>query len=237
MESAGNVAASNEPQMNFFQRLIGVFMSPEDTFEDVKKSPKWVAPLILVLLVTLLFTMLITPISVPEQMAKQREKMADQGMSETQIDQALETGMRFAKIGAPIAAIFGTMAIMAVLAAILLFLGNILLGGGCRFVDMWSLVIYSYFIPLLGMLIKLPLILSKQTIDVPLGLGTFIDSGTSFIYQLMKTMEIFAIWQFVVMAIGFAVFYKFSKIKAFITVFALFAVTVLIQAGLASMAQ
>lgn len=237
MESAGNVSTSSDPQMNFFQRLVGVFVSPEETFEDVKRAPKWVAPLVLVLLVTLVFTMLITPISVPEQMEKQRDKMAERGMSDAQIDQALETGMRFAKIGGPIGAIFGTLAITALFAAVLLFLGNIVLGGSCRFGDMWAVVIYSYLVPLLGMLIKLPLIMSKQTVDVPLGLGTFLEQGTSFSYHLLKGVEIFSVWQFFVMAIGFAVFYRFSKSKAYITVFALFVVTLLIQAGLASMAS
>ena len=237
MESAENLAGSNEPQMNFLQRLVGVFMSPGETFEDVKKSPRWVAPFILVLVFTLIFTMIILPISMPEQMAKQRVKLADRGMTEAQIDQAVETGMRFAKIGGPISAIVGTSAVIALIAAILLFFGNILLGGGCRFVDMWSLVIYSYYVPLLGMLIKLPLIMSKQTIDVPLGLGTFIEPGTTFFYHVMKSVEIFSVWQFVVMAIGFAVFYRFSKSKAFIAVFALFAVTLLIQSGLAYMGQ
>ena len=223
-----NVSASNA---NFLQNFINVFFSPRQTMESIDRNPKWVLPFLVMLIIILLFTMVTINISLKEQLPKQRVKMEEKGMSDEQIDNAIEMGQKIGKIIGPISALVASAAFTAIMALIIWFMGNIVLGGLTSFKKVFTVYIYSSFISILGMIIKIPLILQKETMDVNFSLASFFnpDNMNKYFYAFMKSVEVFEVWRFVVLAIGFAVVYKFSMKKSAWAMFALFVIYVVIM--------
>ena len=102
---------------------------------------------------------------------------------------------------------------------------------------MFSVYTYASLIGMFGLLLRIPLILSKQTADVHFSLASFMspDQSKTILYNILKGFEIFSIWQFIVLAIGFAVIYKFSMKKSGWTMAVLFLITVFVMAGFSQM--
>jgi len=221
-------------ELNFFQRFMGIFLSPRETYESIDRKPDWVMPLLVLVLITVAFTFITMPISMPEQMAKQREKLEEKGQSAEEIDAAMAMGEKFGKIIGPIGAAIGTGLILVLMSAIFLFIGNFILGGQTTFLKMFSVYLYTSLIGILAMLVKLPLILSKNTTDVSFSLAMLLpaDAAKSFLYYILKSIELFSIWHFALLAIAFSVLYKFSMKKSAWVMVVLFGIYVLISATL-----
>jgi hypothetical protein len=113
------------------------------------------------------------------------------------------------------------LVLYALISAIFLFIGNIILGGKARFVQLLSIYSYSYLIVmLLGMIVKVPLILARQTTQVNLSPAVFFspEQVGQAIFNFIQSFDIFNIWFIIVFGIGFAVIYAFSKPKGIISV-------------------
>ena len=65
-----NMEAVETGKMNVFERIIGVFTSPKETFEDINKKPTWFVPFILLTVVVLLASLFLMDIRMADQMAK-----------------------------------------------------------------------------------------------------------------------------------------------------------------------
>lgn len=219
MESNQQMAESN-----FFENLINVFFSPRKTMESVDRNPKWVLPLAVLLALTLIFTILTINVTMTEQMHKQRQVLEKRGMSDEEIDNAIQVGQKVGKIIAPISAIVVVAIFTALIALFIWFVGNIILGGYATYKKVFTILIYSSFISAIGMLIKIPLILQKKTSDITFSLASFFnpENMNKYLYSFLKTIEVFEVWRFVVLAIGFAVVYRFSMKKSAWTMVVLF---------------
>lgn len=233
-ENNSGVNLATKSEMNAFQRFIGIFLSPREAIESINRKPNWLVPLIIIALASLIFTMVTLPISMPEQMQKQREKLEEQNKSDEEIDTAMAMGEKFGKIFAPVGAIVGTVIVLVLMAAIYLFIGNVILGGETTFKKMFSMYTYTSLIGVLAMALKLPLVLSQKTMDISFSLSMLLpaDQAKNFIYYVLKSVEVFSIWQFALLAIGFSVLYKFTMKKSVWIMVVLFLVYVLISATL-----
>lgn len=223
-------ARNGMSNMNVFQKMIGVFTSPRETFTAIDQKPDWIAPMIVIIIITLIFTMITMPIQMPEQMQKQREKLEERGMSDEEIDQALATGEKIGKIFGPVGALIAVPVMLLLFSLLFWFVGNIILGGQTSFKKMFSVYTYTSLIGTVGLLIKLPIIVSKQSADVHFSLATFLspDKSESLLYTILKNFEVFNIWHYVVLAIGFSVVYKFSMKKAGWTMAVMFILSILV---------
>ncbi len=228
MEANQQVAESN-----FFENLINVFFSPRKTMESVDRNPKWVLPLAVLLVLTLISTILTLNVTMTEQMHKQRQILEERGMSDEEIDNAIQMGQKIGKVIAPISAVVAGGIFVALIALFIWFVGNIILGGETTFKKVFTVFIYSSFISAVGMLIKVPLILQKKTADITFSLASFFnpESMNKFLYSFLKSIEVFEVWRFVVLAIGFSVIYRFSMKKSAWTMAILF----LLYAGLTTL--
>jgi hypothetical protein len=221
----------NQNQMSIFDKILNVFFAPRKTFESINQKPDWLVPMIIVVVVALVFTTLIMPVVMPEQMAKQRTKLEQQGMSSEQIDRSMEIGMKAGKIMGPVGAVFGTVIYLLIISGILLFVGNIILGGKTTFKKLLSVVSYSSLIGSVYSLILLPLILAKKTMEVHFSLATFMsnDAANTLMYQFLKKIDLFSLWGFIVMGIGFGVVYNFTTKKSVTTMIVLYIIYILIS--------
>ncbi len=220
--------------LNPLQRIIGVFCYPGQTFEQVDRRPDWWMPLLIVTAATLLFTYLTLPISLPEQMAKQEQKMAERGMNYQQIEKAMAMGEKLGKFFGLIGAVVGP-GIWALIASLFLwFVGSVLLGGKTTYRKIFSVYLYASLIGVLDMLIRLPLVLVKESAEIQFNLTLFLpdeQSGT-LAYMAAQSLGVFTIWHFVVLAIGFSVIYRFSIQKAGLAMSALWLLSVIFSTGM-----
>lgn len=220
--------------MNVFQKIVGVFFEPKNTFTAIDQKPDWIAPLLVIIVLTLVFTMLTMPITLPDQMEKQRVKYEERGMSDEQIDQAMSAGESIGKIAAPISVVIGVPIVLLFFALIFWFVGNVVLGGQTTYIKMFSVYIYASLIGMLGLALKSLVIMLRESADVHFSLALLLnpEESETLLFKVLNSFDLFAIWQYAVLAIGFAVIYKFTIKKAGITMAVLFLITVVITVGL-----
>lgn len=168
-----NIDQSNGKEMSKFSKIINVFLAPRSTFESIDRKPDWIVPLLIVVIIAFVISFLIMPFALDRQFDMQRAKMQERGMSDEEIENALELGRPIAEKVGPISALVVTAIFLVILAALLYFLGNIILGGKTTFKKIFSVVTYTSLIGSLGSLVLLPIMLSKRSVDVHFSLATF----------------------------------------------------------------
>lgn len=223
-------------QMSIFEKILNVFIEPRKTFENLYQKPDWIIPTTILVVVMVVFTMLVMPIALPEQMEKQRQKYEERGMTDQEIERAMAVGEKAGKIIGPISSGITSIVVVLVVAGVLLFIGNIILGGESSYKKMLAVVAYSSMIGILNLILLLPLILSKQTMNVNFSLAAFLsaDSIKTITYQLLSKVDFFSIWNIFVTGIGFSVMYKFSTKKSIITIAVLYTIYAVVSAFLAT---
>ena len=206
------------------QRIIGVFVSPGETFAQLDRKPDWLVPLILLVITAVVSVYFILPITLPEHMEMQRQKMIEQGVPSAQIEKAMEIGEQFGKIGGLVSAFIGPGIWMLLAALWLWFVGNVILSGQSSYVKVFSVYTYTSLIGVLEALIKTPLVVMKGSAEIQLNCSVFLpaEQTKTLLYHVLQGLDIFVIWRFVVLAIGFAAIYKFSLKKAGWTMVVLF---------------
>jgi hypothetical protein len=218
--------SQSEPveEMSAMQRVIGVFTSPQKVFQYLSAKPEFWVPIIITIIVAVVTSFMVYDIAINETIAnfEQQENIPDE-QRDIIIDsiEGRRTGAwRYTSIF--LFPIIGTFAVFALVALAYWFIGNVILGGKARFKQIFSAFAYSYLIlVVVGTIVKLPLMLSKETIKVQTSLAAFMSdeaSGTA-LYRFLDGFDIFTIWMLAVFAIGYAVIYRFSQVKAFMGVF------------------
>ena len=125
--SFGNAAEGVE--MGFIKRIVGIFTSPGQTFEAVRTKPNWLAPTILIIVIALGSVAILGPVLKKEQMTRQQEMMEKRGMSQDQIDMAVEQGQKWMGYTLYPSVVIWTLISFLVGAAVWLFVSNTILGG------------------------------------------------------------------------------------------------------------
>ena len=111
-------------------------------------------------------------------------------------------------MGNPIVVFFMTL--------VALIVGNTFMGGSAKFGQLLNVTAWAYMISILENIVKIPLMLSKWSLEVHTGLGVLgIGEKGSFINSLFASIDIFAIWRIVLIAIGMAIIYN-KKTKPYL---------------------
>jgi hypothetical protein len=209
------------------KRLVQVFFSPGELFTALREKPVWsgalaVVGILAVLSVALLPTELWVEFS--------RAQMIEQGR---------EVPAGFESTGAiiRIVSVFGAgiaFFIMAfILAGILTFFFSFLFGDDGRYVQYLSVVAHASVISVLGALLMVPLRLSQGDPSVTLSLGTFVfflEDG--YPLRVLKMLDLFAIWSYLVMAIGVTKIDPRRSMGFAVTFFMIFALAFALLFGL-----
>jgi len=217
-------------KMNFFQRIIGVIVSPGETMKSIIAKPSVVIPIIFTAIVPVLIYLMRFSLYMDNANAaakKVAKRMADFYIEHLNIKMTPEQIANMSKVN-PITT-FISIAIGALLAwfvgtVILFALIKIFRGKG-SFKQVISISIYSYVILLLGTLITVLVSFITGSIKLDLSLGIFSDQilsgqqGTflfGFMYTVLSSISIFAIWNYIVVGIGTYHLSKLSKTKVVI---------------------
>jgi len=204
-----DVAISSPAPMSLPRRIIGIFTAPRAVFEYLRESPRVLGAMVVVCVVALLSTLPITKIIIQDQVEKMQAKP---NMTPEAIAKA--TGVM--KMTVPIFGIIGNIVLIVVLAAIYLFMANIILGGSTNFKKMMAGVAHVSLIGILSAIVRVPLILAKGTSDVTLSPAIFLpsESHKTFLYHLLSQCDLFVIWMLALAAVMISVLANVPQRKA-----------------------
>jgi hypothetical protein len=220
--------------MGAIGRIVGIFVSPKETFESIDENPTWLIPFIITLIFLVVFQMLTMEINIQDRMAIMEAR--DMPAEQLEAARAQVAGpMKY--IGLVIAPI-ATLVVWAILAGILLFGGNTIMGGESKFKKMFSLVAWSSLVGIVGGILKMFLILQKGTTHgVTTSLAILVPTPAigetgSVLYRFLAKLDLFTIWNLVLWIIGLSVIYKFETKKSATLVIAIEVIWIIIAVAL-----
>jgi hypothetical protein len=233
------------PTISFSDIVMNVFASPAEAYEGIRTSPSrasvWLVPLLLMFVLSIgsiWFTF--TNDAIRSQIVEQqRERMAEQvqagKITQDRADQMLD-GM---EKGSGMMMAFGIVG-AAIMIAITFFIGALffwLIGklalkadaGYGKYLELWG---SSMWIGLLGGIVSLLLVMAFSSMYASPSaalavLGNY--SPKNSMHRLMTSLNVFSIWQMVVVGIGLSKFSGKSMGAGLGTAFALWVVWVLIS--------
>lgn len=233
------------PPKNSFARMVGVFFSPGETFDDIARKPDILVPLLVLIVLTFVTSFLVVPhLDFDSLASQQTEMMQKQNPNMTAADaeragRMVKTMGKFSAYIGPIFVIIGLLVI-----ALVLWGAVRLMGGQGDFVQALSATTYAWFPRLiLGGIIGTVIVMMRGMVD-PSQMASVIKTSPAFLvdmkeqpvlFALLSSFDIFALWTCVLLAFGFASLSKLSRAKTATIVFSLYVVTILVKLGFAAM--
>jgi hypothetical protein len=207
-------ADADTPAQSFPERLLGVFISPAETFADVARKPGFWAPLIAVVLGTVaVMETLFWKIGLERIVRMQIEQSGRaSSMSADQMDQAIRLGVKVGGITSRVFGIVGPPIVLLIVAGLGLLIVNVIFGAQAKFKTVFSLVCYANLVSLLGSLMAVAMILfgdpehlNAQN-PVPANVGFFLSPSqvSKPLYALASSADIFTIWVLILLGVGLA---------------------------------
>jgi hypothetical protein len=228
----------------FVARIVGVIVSPRETYADIARRPTWAAMWLAVTIVTTVcagwlattdvgrraeieqttsFTKTIGIQIPPQQLEKIREQILDE-----------PAWRSYAKIGA--GTLIATPLIGAIIAGILLGVFNALMGGDAKFKQVFAIVIFSNAVVLIKTIFVTPLNYARESLSNPTSFAALLpmldDNGLP--PKILGAIDYFWLWWLFSLAVGLGVLYKRPTrgiATALISIYVVLAVT--IAAGIA----
>jgi hypothetical protein len=223
-------------------RIIGVLFSPGETFRDIVRKPGWVLPIVFLTLLSIAGSFSINQrINWREFMSQQIEKSpAAANMSAEQKEQRIEGGAKFSP---PFTYAIGLLGpIIATLLVALVMWGsyNLLGGANTNFETSFGITSHAFLTGLVSSPLFILVLYLKPygTVDldnpVAANLAAVLpDDSAKWLVALGKSIDIFALWTLVLLAIGFAATNpkKLKGGKSFSVAFTVWAVFVVLRVG------
>ena len=200
------------PALSFPERLIGVFISPGETFEDVARKPGFIAPLIAIVLGSMaVIESMVWKIGV-ERLARMGIEQSSRAssMSPEQMDQAVSQGAKITGIVLHIAGVLGPPIVLLVLAGLGILIVNVIFGAQAKFKTVFSLVCYADLVSLLGVIMAVAMIFFgdpdhfNSNNPVPGNIGFFLNPHevSKPLYTLASSVDVFSIWLLILLGVG-----------------------------------
>jgi hypothetical protein len=236
--TAPDTAPATPARMSFGAKFIGIFTNPRRVFESLSGGHEWIILWLIVSAVAIAGYLPIKDVIKTTQIQKVQEQLdSNPQVSAEQKQQILDRmESQFSNpLWTLLTPVFMLIA-MAVVAAVLLFIANIILGGNTRYLTVLNAYAWTMMIVVPATIVTVPLVMAKGSMDVTLGLGVLTSADTgAFLKKFLTLFEVFGLWQVWLSSVAVAVLGKSSAGKAFAAVFVAWLVWVLIQGGLATM--
>ncbi len=189
--------------------LINIIMEPGKAFKHIKEKDDWWIPFILLVVVTWIFLWISGP-----AMAR----ITTQQLAEMGVDREIPKFVEYIKyLGAPI----GTLIMWLIMSVLIWFLTNSF-GADWDFTKALDLYAYSSVVQALRSVLTIvillirgiPNIMTFKDLNVATGLNLLFSPENPRLYALVSGIEVFTIWQFVLIAYGVSEIAGISKKKA-----------------------
>ncbi|PYG88424.1 Yip1-like protein [Ruminiclostridium sufflavum DSM 19573] len=222
-ENSTGLAEAEYSKMNFIKRVFGVMFFPGKVMQSLEKKPRVLFGLLLAALSPVALILLTFPMYMEYMRAKLEITYANMDIDVTA--QQMDSIMSMSKYSSLIGGAIGAVALMLIEALVLWGLVKIFKGEG-RYKQVLSVLGYTGVIAAVSvivMIISVQLTGSFSEVSFT-SLASFLpDMKGSFFYGAAKMIEIFSIWQYIVLGIGLSSVSKLSKNKIIIIVAIIFA--------------
>jgi hypothetical protein len=224
--------------LSLISRLVGVVTAPKATFEAIVAHPRWLGMLVLlcVLSAAVVGGFLLTSVG---QEAWLDAAAAGGPFGGQVTDQQLE-GMRriapFVGYGTMLSILCFVPILYLVVSGILFAIFNAGMGGNATFKQVFTVVVHSGVIGLLGQLFTVPMNYARGVMTSATNLAVLVPGipETSFVARLLGAIDLFLIWQLIVLAIGLAVLFRRRTQPIATTLFVIYGIIALVIATVRS---
>ncbi len=212
-------------------RFIGVITAPKATYESIVAHPKWLGMLALtmVAIVVLVGGFMSTKVG---QDAWFDAAANRPGITEQQL-QGMEKIVPFlGYITAGSMLIFMPL-VLVVVSGVLFAIFNAALGGNATFKQVFTVVVHGGPIGVLAQLFTVPMNYARGSMTSATNLYVMVQSfvdETSFAGRFLGMIDLFLVWQLIVLSIGLAVLYRRRTQPIATTLLVLYAVIAVIVA-------
>jgi hypothetical protein len=225
-------ASASAPDPGLFARMIGVLLSPKETFAAIAARPRWLGVMAITLVITgaCQYVILSSP-AMQDAMFEQATR--NPNMSDAQVA-AAERVIERLPIFLPIGTVLLGAAFTAAIAGILMLIFSTLMGGSAQFKQVYSIVAHSGVVSTLQGLVSAGLILMgampSGTSAPGANLAIFVPmlEETSFVTRFLGAIDLILVWWIFTLAIGLGVLYKRRTGGIATTLLALYVVLALI---------
>ncbi|MGA2077111.1 MAG: YIP1 family protein [Terriglobia bacterium] len=205
-------AEPEAPAQSFPERLMGVFISPGETFEDVARKPGFWAPLITLVVAAVAVTETMLWKIGMERIIRMQIALSSRAssMSPEDIDKAVAMQ---AKVGGIIAHFIGLVAVpivLLILAGLGILVVNVIFGARTNFKTVFSLVSYANLVSLIGSLMAIAVIFfgdpdqfNSQNF-IPSNIGFFLrpNQVSKPLYALASSADFLSVWMVILLGVG-----------------------------------
>ncbi len=220
-----------------FRRVIWTITSPGKLMEELAQRPRVLLGILISAISMEALYFLRLPLfkeslrSAVIASSQLMEEYTGQAMTAKMIENQVASSLKIALISTPFTAILSILFITIIFFAILK-----IIGGQGKFKAYFSVVSYSSIISSLYILIVLGVSFITNSLheDIPLTSLAIIasdDMSGTFLYGLLKGIDVFSIWRFAVMAIGFAAVSRLKKPYVYVAVAVVFIIGLLLTGG------
>ena len=227
----------DEQESGVLDRIIGIFTSPRQTFQDINIKPTWAVPLILYIITIVIIAIVNIDITKLDQARILETKDMPQEQLEKIQAMSGSPVMAYIQLITQVISIVGFSILFA---AILLGISK-MLKGNANFKKIFSIVTWSFLIAIIGAYVKMILIALKGTAHlVSVSLSLFlpmpeIGQKPSFLFSILSQIDPFTIWQLGILIIGLSVVNNFTTKKSFIIVLSLWIIGIIISLGMVAL--
>jgi len=197
--------------MSEVSRLAGVFFEPGKTFEDVAQRPTFIVPLLLVMVCSLVYMAVFSQHVGWERMIRHQMETNKQAQQQTpeQREQGIQMGLKIAPIFGYAVSVVGVPLVYLISSAVLLAMVKIM-SAPTRFKQVFAVMCYTGITGLIFIALAIAVMFLKNPDDFDLqnplafNLGALLDpnSGSKFVYTLATSIDLFAIWKIILIAVG-----------------------------------
>jgi hypothetical protein len=192
-------------------RFVGIITSPRETYESVAAHPYWFGMLALTALgMGLLFAgFLFTKTGQDAWLDAAVNSPFSGNVSDQQI-QGMQRIAPYVGYFALVQFVILLPIFAAVLSGILYAIFNAMMGGNATFKQVLAVVVHGGPVSILSALFTVPLNYSRGTMSSATNLGVLLPMlpEQSFLAHFLGVIDIFLIWQVIVISIGLAVLYR-----------------------------
>jgi hypothetical protein len=220
----------SRPSMSVLQRLAGIFVSPKKVFADVDAGAPWWEPWAWGSLLHMVIAYAVLPIQV------RLFELTRDTMSPEVYEQRLASMQSFpvkylGVMTAPITILF-----VAVIFAALSFIAVSVLSERSNFkkhlaIYLWSSLVASVGVLLSNIVVRmkgLDAVRSYSDALAPFGPAALLPEGGKIWFALLSTLDIFAVWFYVLMAVGVTQVFRLSRSASLLVVVPIWLLSLLI---------
>ena len=237
----------DQPGDSFLSRAVGIFISPGRAFESIVRRPDFLAPLIISMVGAIVIIEAMLQKIGAARIIRQSLEISGQAaqMTPEQLDQTVQKVATFTAITMRVGGVLGSPIFLLVIAAVGLFIANVVFGASANFKTCFSVVCYANLVLLVGVVLGLVVIVLGDVEQfnpenpVPTTVGFFLNPRETSkpLYVIASSFDIFRVWFIILSSLGLsaATGKKVGTVAIFLTYLGIWILLVLGHAGWAAM--